>query len=227
MNRISNFLFILLFIVFNLCTASATTHREEFKGYMITLKNDTVPVVFSLPLTDDGSPDMFRMGNFVKIILSDGKKKTISPEQVLGYSFKEYSLWHHFVSYQLNERLEDGVSKDTSDSNYELTAFSEIKFLRRITRGTATLYVYERKQNYSSYNGGMPGMSGTMNYSQTSVSTYYIEKNDVLYHIPKIGFKDKILQVLPEDSDLVTKISKEYKYKDIETIVREYNRTFR
>jgi hypothetical protein len=166
-------------------------------GYVVTESRDTIYG----KLKDMGEE---RSCFKIKFIDSNGKKVKFKDAEV--YAYKRGAELYFKKSYE----------RPISFSNM-------LGFMKLIDNGEVKLFQF----NFVVHNTGTMTANGVMTGGGTRWSEdYYIEKNNRLLLVRKLGFRKTMAEYFSDNSELVDKIrSKELRYRDIREIVRTYNRS--
>ncbi len=140
----------------------------------------------------------------IKFIDSNGNKVKFKDAEV--YAYKRGTELYFKKSYE----------RPISISNM-------LGFMKLIDTGKVKLFQF----SYVVQNAGTMNANGVMTGGRSSYrQDYYIEKNNRLLLVRKMGFKNTMTEYFSDNSELADKIrSKDLKYRDIKEIVRMYNRS--
>lgn len=193
---------LLVFLILTVYTNAQNKKQRKkgySKGYIITLKNDTIHGFIK------SKTKALSCQSVVFIDSRNNKKRKYYPRRIKAY----YRNRRTFCSFKLSNSLfEDSRSA----------------FLHRLKKGKISLYVlYELGTDHS-----MPSGALVVNYYSKIVTTeiFYLYNNvtEKLAKVRKIDFRKQLAKYFQQDRSLARMIAnKEFRYDELPEIVGMYN----
>lgn len=141
-------------------------------------------------------------GDKIIIKVDGGSKKKVIKSSDIKYLATKYNIFEN-VSYTKKKKEKEAL-------------------MQIVIEGFVYLYLKTTVNTGTSYSGN--GGIYTMNTSPTL--EYVVKKNDSTHYIKKNKFQETIIPLINDATELVEKIeNKEFKYGDLEEIIKEYNKT--
>jgi len=200
-----------------LCVAYSTSARK-IPGYIITAEGQKTEVILKVPFMLFGQPNFERLQRKVRYYDTNNKRQVLRPSQAHEISFSYKDKTYRMLSRQFDNPL---AKLFTRDGYF---------FLHLVKDGKLKLFRYyeTRRSGGSMGRTGVSGMNsmGMSSHGTTySVQKYLLQKNDEpLFRTNFLTFKKDMAEYLKECEDVVKKINdKEYRNRDMEELVEEYN----
>jgi len=178
--------------------------KTNMKGYYITDTNDSIKVLFRVPINhSDNEPNFARLQGKVKYVDSHNRIVKLDPTHIRQMDYKQYNMLVGFL-------------------------FKTHVFLQLVIDGKLKLYnVYE--SNHSPVKSKSEEGGNASGYSYPN-GGYLIEEHNRIIFNPlnlrgrEVTFKSKMAAYITSCPDLINKISLEiFKSENIEQIVKYYN----
>ncbi|MFA8435365.1 MAG: hypothetical protein ACEPOZ_12675 [Marinifilaceae bacterium] len=205
----------LLFFIGLFCSLSVEAKKVEVEGRII-FANDTISVKMKIPvtlLTLDLKYDELQYK--IKYYDAKGKKCVLKPDGAKEVRFK----YKHQEVRMLSRKKIAGVGN--------LFSANKNIFLRLKIDGPLQLFYFYCKQNYyGAHNNSMNVMFGGFTVDDYK---FLIQKKGGELKCPKLfTFRKEMIEYLQDCPDIVRRIkNKEFKKRDLEELVRLYNKEYR
>ena len=205
-----------IIIIFTIFFSGNSLFAKNIKGIIISQKNDTMQVVFDIPVNlFTQQPNIEKLQWKVNYIDSNNKKQIVKPFQAKEISFNYKGENIRMISTRNNLGLKAPFFGDNS-----------FIFLRLIIDGKMKLYNYYYTDYYYS-----PGVHNSTTGTTTEAIPYtaknFILQKDTaeLFQAGWLLFKKDMIDYLSDCPELAKKMKdKIYLKKDVALIVNEYNK---
>jgi hypothetical protein len=209
MSKFINRILLLIIFVFSLQTA---IFAAKVTGYYITRNNDTVYATIKVPVGwFTGEISYISLQSKIKYYNSTGKKVALRPADAKKVYFEYDGETVVYLSCENTIGLWTSLFDD-----------GKYIFLKLEIDGPLRLFTYYRQQQSGGYYNGT---TWTGSYSYT-IEKYVLQKNGrELFRPAGMFFKKDMAAYLSDYPELAQKVlNKEFRQRDMEEIVEEYNR---